>query len=224
MTSTSSDAAARDSERLDVLLAEYAELSADNRARVDLQQRNANVAIVLMTALTGYLISYWKSHGLDQGPDSLFLSDIILLAVVGPLFAYVFIWRHVDHDENIKDKAAYMHREIRPAVARACEARGLMSFEDHLTQRRQERLRKLTPLVALGNEHIPLLLFSGAYLALGWYVRLCVARYAGGAHTVFDWILYTASSLFGVTIWMVWQSARGYLSVISRATDLSAKK
>jgi hypothetical protein len=199
--------------RLEVLLTEYRELSADNRARVDLQQRNANVAVVLMTALTSYLVSYWRSHGLDHGRSSLFLSAIILLIVIGPLFAYIFIWRHIDHDENIKDKAFYMYATIRPAVNAECESRGLMSFEQDLRARREERLSELTPLVALGNEHFPLLLFSGAYLLLAWCLRLGVPHYAGGAHNWFDGLLYVASALFWATIGMVARSAHGYLDI-----------
>lgn len=116
-------------DRLDALLAEYGELSADNRSRVDLQQRNANVAIVLMTALTGYLVSYWKDHGLDHTPASLFLSEIMLLVVIGPLFANIFIWRHIDHDENIQDKASYVHAKIRPAVDRECASKDLLALK-----------------------------------------------------------------------------------------------
>jgi hypothetical protein len=200
-------------DRLEALLAEYSELSADNRSRVDLQQRNANVAIVLMTALTGYLVSYWKDHGLDHRPASLFLSEIMLLVVIGPLFANIFIWRHIDHDENIQDKAAYVHAKIRPVVNRESASQNLLAFEDFLKQRRKRRLITLTPLVALGNEHIPLLLFSGAYLSLGWYVRFQVPHYAGEAHKLFGWILYVASVLFVVTVWMAYRSARGYLDV-----------
>ncbi|MFL5962771.1 MAG: hypothetical protein ACJ757_07775 [Gaiellaceae bacterium] len=176
-----------------------------------------------MTALTGYLVSYWKDHGLDHRPGSLFLSEIMLLVVIGPLFANIFVWRHIDHDENIQDKAAYVHAKIRPAVDRECASKNLLAFEDFLRQRRKRRLLTLTPLVALGNEHIPLLLFSGAYLWLGWYARLQVHHHAGEAHGLFDWILYVASVLFVVTVWMVYRSARGYLDVAPAPSKTSSK-
>lgn len=98
-----------------------------------------------------------------------------------------------------------------------------LSVEDFLKQRRKRRLLTLTPLVALGNEHIPLLLFSGAYLSLGWYVRLHVPNHAGEAHKLFDWILYGASVLLVVTVWMVYRSARGYLDVAPATSSTSAK-
>lgn len=94
--SASPEASASDN-ALKVLLDEYKELSSDIRTRVDLQHRNVNLLVVLMTAITGYLFNYWNDHGLQHGADALVRSEVAALIVVAPLFASVFVWRHLDH-------------------------------------------------------------------------------------------------------------------------------
>src|SRR5690349_14742090 len=89
---------------LSVLMDEYKVLSDDIGRRVQLQQQNANVIIVLLTAFTGYLFNYWKDHSFSD----LRVSEISCLVVVAPLLGMVGLWRHVDHDSNIIDKAEYI--------------------------------------------------------------------------------------------------------------------
>lgn len=202
---------------LSTLLEEYKELCSDIRARVDLQHRNVNLLVVFMTAVTGYLFNYWNDHGLDDGANSLLRSEIAALIAVAPLFANVFVWRHLDHDQNIIDKSLYIDTAIRPAVAECTGGVQVLGWERFLRERRRNRPPRIGPLVLLGNEHVTMLLFVAAYVFAGWYVR-GVADHAGEAKQLFDVLIYVASALFLLSLVMSVITAFAYGRLGARAT------
>ncbi|MGH7484658.1 MAG: hypothetical protein ACREMY_03510 [bacterium] len=188
--------------RLSALLDEYKELGADIRERVDLQQRNANLLLVFITASTGYLFNYWKDHGVHHGAASLVHSDIAALVPAVALVANVFVWRHLDHDQNIIDKATYIDTVLRPAARVCAGGEPVLGWEEFQRERRRRRPLRLGPLALLGNEHVPMMLLVISYLAAGWYIRLSVSHPAGEAHRLFDYLLYVGTGVFAASVWM----------------------
>ena len=95
----------------------------------------------------------------------------------------MFVWRHIDHDQNIIDKASYIDYEIRRRVVVLTGA-SVLDFDGLLRARRHSRARRIGPLVFLGNEHVIMLLLVAGYLAVCWYVRISWKDYAGSAQCV----------------------------------------
>lgn len=188
-----------------VWLEDYKAMVADIGARVDLQHRNANVAIVLMSAFTGYLVNFWNSKDLS----TLLTSPAALLVALVPLLAQLFVWRHIDHDSNIIDKAQYIQSTVRPALAEATWTPDVMSFEAALNTARLRRPVLLSPLSLLGNEHVLILGYSGGYLAAGWSARLSVDA-GGPASDFFNGLLYTASAAAALSVLMSLVTATRY--------------
>lgn len=199
-------------DRVTVLLAEYGELRTEINLRIDLQHRNLSVLLTLMAALTGFLIEYWNGHGLTAGRASLLHSDLALLIVIAPLLANIFVWRHVDHDLNIVDKAAYVESVLRPGLHR-CVGGSVLEFETFLHGRRKTRPHRAGPLIWLGYDCVPMLAISILYLIAAWWVLLNVANYARGAHVVFDALLYVGTAATVASVIMVIITGREYASV-----------
>jgi hypothetical protein len=206
-----------DSQHVTILLEEYKELGAENRLRINLQQSNMNVLIVLVTAVTGYLATYVTDHGLNSGRTSLVLSPVVTLVVLTPVVINIFLWRHLDHDVNIIDKAGYMNSVLRPELTKITGGEPVLAFEVYLHHRRKSRPRKLGPFLAFGQDHVPMFILAGAYLAFGWYIRLAVSGHAGEFQTTFDYMLYAGTLLTIVSITMGNAVGREYNTVGAEA-------
>lgn len=189
--------------RLQVWLEEYKSLATGIGARVDLQHRNANVALVLLSAFTGYLVTVWNSHGLK----ALLMSPAAVLIAVAPILAQIFVWRHLDHDANIVDAAEYVHRVVRGVLAEITEDDRVLSFEEWLNKARMRRSAVLSPLILLGNEHIAILAFGAAYLGAGWAAQVKVPDVAGDAGSYFSVFLYVATVGTAISVVMAVVSA-----------------
>lgn len=198
--------------RVSVMLEEFKELTAEMRTRIDLQHRNMNVFLVLATAVTGYLVKFASDHGLDKAGESLVRSDLLVLAALVILVANVFIWRQLDHDVNIIDKAAYVNEVLRPNMIDAV-GKELLGFETFLHERRSTRLHRLGPFLVLGKEDVPIFLVTGIYLIADWYLRFHVSGHAGPAHELFDILLYVGSGLTVVSLWMAITVGREYATL-----------
>ncbi len=205
----------REELQLRVWLEEYRAMSTDIGNRIELQHRNVSLAIIVLTAITGYLVNYWSNHSLD----ALVSSEIATLIAIGPLVASIFLWRHIDHDANIIDKADYIEAVVRPNVGTIAGDDNLLGFERFLRHRRVKRRPwAIGPMVILlGTEHAILLLYFGVYLACGWYVRVSVSDRAGEAEALFDTLLYIGSGLLGVSAFMLVGIGLMY-STLGRAT------
>ncbi|MGC1185490.1 MAG: hypothetical protein WBA31_10150 [Candidatus Dormiibacterota bacterium] len=205
--------------RLTAWLEEYKSLAADVGARVGLQQSNASLAIVFISGLTGYVVTYWTSHGLH----SLLASETALLLTLVPIIGQFFIWRHIDHDWNIIDKANYIDKHIRPGVQACCGDPSVLSFEQHLRIARQKR----AALSLLGNEHIVVFGAIGVYLATCWYVIVSVPHAAGQGHGLFVLLVYIGTALTGASLWTAAVTGWRYTKIgieaptIERAPDPS---
>jgi hypothetical protein len=201
---------------LRVLMDEYKLLTDDIARRVQLQQQNANVIIVLLTAFTGYLFNYWKDHTFAE----LRTSEVACLIVIAPILGMVLVWRHVDHDSNIIEKAEYIVEVIRPRVVVLTGDYGVMSFESWLRSRRVRRVFQLTPLIVFGMEHVSASAYVLVYGALGWYLRLTVPGHAGSAEHIFDLLLYVGTVLYVISVYMLIVTTYRY-TLIGQASDLS---
>lgn len=184
-----------DSSRITILLEEYKELGQEIRLRINLQQTNMNVLIVLVTAITGYLLTDAADHGLNTGHTSLVQSPLVTLVALTPLAINIFLWRHLDHDANIIDKAAYINSVLRPEMMKLTGGSPVLGFEVFLHHRRKSRPNRLGPFLALGQDHMPMFILAGVYLAFGWYVRFSVRGHAGDFQTAFDILLYVSTIL-----------------------------
>jgi len=198
--------------RVSVMLEEFKELGAEVRTRIELQHRNMNVFLVLVTAVTGYLVKYASDHGLDETAESLIHSDLLVLAALVIPVANVFLWRQLDHDVNIIDKTAYVNGVLRPDMIDAVGG-DILGFETFLHERRSTRTYRLGPFLALGKEDVPIFLVTGIYLIADWYLRLHVPGHAGPAHELFDILLYVGSGLTIVSLWMATAVGREYATL-----------
>jgi hypothetical protein len=193
---TVDDTAGAEEHALGVLMEELRSHAGDIRNRVDLQHRNFNVFIVLTTALTGYLVNYWNDHGLQHGSEALLHSEIVLLVLLVPLFACVFVWRHTDHDANIIDDAAYVEMNVVPKLRHYAGDQSLLRWEEFLRKRRVQRMRRVGPVAMFSTEPVIMGLIGALYLAAAWYLRTTLTSYAGEAEQVFDILLYVDSAVF----------------------------
>lgn len=199
---------------LSVLMDEYRSLADDIGRRVQLQQHNTNIAIVLLTAFTGYLFTYWSDHSLQELEES----EIACLVVVAPMLGLVYIWRHVDHDSNIIDKASYIVDIIRPKVAVLTGDPSVMSFESWLREGRFRRVRFLTPLAVFGMEHLAASAYITTFGIAAWYLRIGVPGRAGEAGALFDVLLYIGTGLYVVSMYMAGASTYRYTLIAASST------
>lgn len=203
------EAPSREGIVLEILMEEMKSHAGDIRNRVDLQHRNFNVFIVLTTALTGYLVNYWNDHGLQQGAESLLHSEIVLLVLLVPLFACVFVWRHADHDANIVDDAAYVETMIRPQLRDFAGDPSLLQWETFLRKRRVRRMRRVGPIAMFSTEPVIMGLIGGIYLASAWYLSATQTTYAGEAEQLFHILLYVDSVVFALSAYIAAATAFG---------------
>ncbi len=192
---------AEDSRRriqLSIWMEEYKALSSDIQSRVDLQHRNTNLNIVFISALTGYIFNYWNKNSYH----ALLSSEIATLFVIAPLISLVFVWRHIDYDSNIIDKADYIYSVIRPHVDLCAGRSDYLAFESFLRKRRMQRTWKVGIFSILGNDHVIILLYLAMYMAYAWYMRIAVPNRAGEAKIVFDVFLYVGSFFLVVSVYM----------------------
>jgi hypothetical protein len=196
-----------------VMLDEYKEIGTETRTRIDLQHRNMNVLVVLVTAVTGYLVKYASEHGLGTHGASLAHSEIAILVALVPVVTNVFLWRHLDHDVNIIDKAAYVRTVLRPALVESLEGRSVLDFESFLHFRRKLRPQRWGPFLALGQEDVPMFLILVSYLGASWYLLLHVQHHAGSGHDVFDGLVYVGTLLTAISAVMAVGVGREYARV-----------
>jgi len=185
-------------ERFEVWMEEYRGLTADISNRVDLQHKNVNLSLILLSAFSGYLFDYWNSHTFDEVKRG----EIASLIVLAPLLALFFVWRHLDHDSNIIEKAEYIQRIVRPQLVGITGDSDVLGFEGYLRRSRLRRIYHMGPLWVLGNEHLIPLSYISAYFAFAWYLRLGVDGRAGEAKHLFDYALYLGSGLLIVSMLM----------------------
>jgi hypothetical protein len=185
--------------RLQVWIEVFRSHVAGVNARVDLQHRNANVALVLLSAFAGYLATAWSAHNLH----ALLVSPGVLVVPAAAILAQIFVWRHLDHDANIIDMAEYNDQVVRGALAELSgEDPGILSFEAWLNAARRRRPRLVTPLILLGNEHIAILGFGMAYVSAGWAIRVGVRGVAGDGSAYFTGFLCVASASAAMSLLM----------------------
>jgi hypothetical protein len=177
------------------LLEEYKALRAEILARLDLQHKNMNVLVALVSAITGFLVKYASDHGLSGHGATLVNSQIVTLVPLAALSINVFLWRHADHDVGIIDAACYLEQRLRPAIVSELGPGRYLGYETFLSERRRGRRRHASRLVSLGNENVSMFVLLAIFLAAGWCVRLTSPGGAGNAHGVFNVLLYLASGL-----------------------------
>jgi hypothetical protein len=200
-----------------VLLEEYKEMTTDIRARVELQQRNFNVFIVLLTAATGYLVDYWNRHGLGGGPDALTTNEIAVLVPIIPLVASMFTWRNSDHDANIVDKALYVDEVLRPRLAAATGDPRVLAWEKFLRHQRDHRLFTVGLLAVVGTEQLMMFVLGAAYLGAGWSLQLSADAYAGDAAGLYRVLMVAATVLIAASGATAVAASRRYTAIAARS-------
>ncbi|HET6507369.1 MAG TPA: hypothetical protein VFG42_11330 [Baekduia sp.] len=180
---------------VNALLEEYKALRAEILMRLDLQHKNMNLLLALVSAITGFLVKFANDHGVSGSGATLVHSEIVILVPLAALSINVFLWRHSDHDVAIIDAASYVERRLKKAVVTSLGSGPYLGYEDFLSKRRRERGRQATRLVSLGNENVTMFFLLAIFLAAGWLIRLSNSSHAANAHEVFDVLLYLASAL-----------------------------
>ncbi|MFA5353644.1 MAG: hypothetical protein WC291_05400 [Thermodesulfovibrionales bacterium] len=165
ITSDPSCKTASASEALKFWLEEYKALSSDIQNRVTLQHGLFNMNILLAVGLLGFIANLIKTD-----VNLVASYPIRLLAEGLPLIMSFFVWRHLNHDVNIIDKATYIHTVIRPHVAALSGDTELLGFERFLEKCRRDRLTRFGVVITLGGEHFFHLMFSLAFLMIAYAV------------------------------------------------------
>ncbi len=196
------------------LLEEYKTLRAEILARLDLQHKNMNVLVVLISAITGFLVKYAGEHGLSGDGATLVNDQIVTLVPLAALSINVFLWRHTDHDVGIIDAACYLEQRLRPAIADRLGPGQYLGYETFLSERRKGRSRHVSRLVSLGNENVTMFVLLAIFLAAGWCVHLASPHSAGNAHGVFTALLYLVSTLTAFSLAISLIVGRNYLQIL----------
>jgi hypothetical protein len=197
---------------LSVMVDEYKELGSEIRLRIDLQQRNMNVLVVLITAITGYLLTYIGNNPVETVTGGAKAPYVLLLLPTTVLIADIFLWRHLDHDINIIDKAAYVRQVIQPRLT-SLTAQSVLGFEEFLNLRRHRRPRRIGPLLALGQDHAPLVLVIILYLACCWIVWVNEPNRLDVALEIFNAGTYVASVCSVISALMSMAVGREYRTI-----------
>jgi hypothetical protein len=199
---------------------QYKSTTAAIAARIDLQQRNANVNAVLVTASAGYLFTFWSKDGYAGVAQT----EFSVLFAIMPLLSLAFVWRHIDHDSNIVDFAEYVALVIRPEL-RALVGRDTITFESFLRKRRWQRIGGTFLVSILGNEAVIMVVLTIPYLGYAWFLRISEPKRAGSASAFFDALVYLDTALFLLTLYLLARSAilYGRLGSETEAKDSSVK-
>jgi hypothetical protein len=187
-----------DESLLKTLLQEHSVMTANIQGRVDLQNKNLSLLLVLSTAIAGYMVNKWNATNFNE----FVVSEVVVLCPVAVLLQLVFIWRHLDHDANIIAAAEYLEINVCPEVARLTNSATVLTFESYLRSDRGQRTRRIGVLSLLGNDHFVAFGVSLAFLMFSWYLRIFESNHAGTADHVFDWLVYFGSAMFILTSFM----------------------
>lgn len=199
---------------ISTLLEEYKALRAEILARLDLQHKNMNVLVVLVSAITGFLVKYAGEHGVSGHGATLVNNQIVTLVPLAALSINVFLWRHADHDVGIIDAACYLEQRLRPAIVDGLGPGQYLGYEAFLSEHRRGRSRDANRLVSLGNENVTMFLLLAFFLAAGWCVHLTSTGSAGNAHGVFNVLLYLASALTVFSLAISFIVGANYLRIL----------
>jgi hypothetical protein len=201
-------------ESVGTLLEEYKTLRTEILARLDLQHKNMNVLVVLISAITGFLLKYAGEHGLSGDGATLVNNQVITLVPLAALSINVFLWRHTDHDVGIIDAASYLEQRLRPALLDKLGPGQYLGYEAFLSKRRERRSRRMSRLVSLGNENVTMFVLLAIFLAGGWCIRLTSPDGAGSAHDVFTVLLYLATTLTAFSLAISLAVGRYYKQIL----------
>lgn len=167
--------------RFDLLKRQYEDMSGAIRFRVEIQQKNSQANILLVSAATGYLLTLVSQRGLQGFIES----EMVVLLPAVSLISLIFLIRHIDHEVNITDYAHYVETYIRPRMTQEVGV-DWMDFEDYLGARRERRYFGVDFLMILGNEAaiigLPFLLYLGAAISVILNFRV----YAGNIGSVYQ--------------------------------------
>lgn len=193
-----SNMGAGSSDLMTVLLHEHSLLSSDIQSRVDLQNKNLSLSLVVTAAIGGYIVDAWNKTSFQLTMRG----ELMTLVPISVLISLAFIWRHLDHDANIIDKAEYIERTIRPQISWLTGSSSILGFERYLRIGRGRRTKKIGLFSLLGNDHFVMFGLMFVFLTFGWYMRWFVPDHAGTASNVFNILLYLVSALTLITIQM----------------------
>jgi hypothetical protein len=212
---------------LSVWIEEYKALNSDIQNRVSLQHSLMNFHILILVGVLGLLVNYPNRIN-----ENIFLFIILIL----PFISFFFVWRHLNHDINIIDKAIYIYSIIRPNIIKitcgysssdlnniATELK-LLNFEHFLEQRRKCRISQFGTLVFMSGEHffhfiVSIILMIIQYV--GFFFPITEIRLASNFEELLIFsiedlcIILSALALYG-TISVRVKVARGYGSIINQ--------
>jgi uncharacterized membrane protein len=195
---------------------EYREMRAEIRVRIDLQHRNMNVLVVLVTTATGFLIIYYSANARGNAAP-LASSAVSLLFPVVCIFINVFIWRHANHDSNVIDKSMYISTVLRPRLIAATSNKEVLGLEAFLKTRRYSRARRWDLVVQLGQDSVPMFVLLALYLATSWVFQIHVGRLHGSISVLYLTLAILSSFLTAISTFMTVRVGLGYRGILDRA-------
>ena len=175
---------------LKFLLEEYRVLANDIQSRVALQHGLFNFLILVAVAVAGLLGALLKDDA-----EAIYREDMKLCLLFLPTVFAFFVKRHLNHDVNIIDKAAYIHQVLRPKVARALGNRRVLEFEAFLRERRATRTQQFSLFVWLGNEQYLHLLLCFVSLVCAYSVFFLGPGEWRLARSVQEVLMFSAQSI-----------------------------
>ena len=184
--------------RLSIWTNEYDAHRSTIRNHIELQQKNVNLGIVVMSAFSGYLFNYWSRNSLQQIEET----EIALIFVLAPLLGLIFVFRHINHDIIIVEVAEYIQKVVRPKLVEKYADRDLLGYEDFLASQRMRRYKRFGPFWLLGAEHIVLFGGAASFMVAAWGIYLTNERYAGEASVLYRWMLFIDSGVLALCLLM----------------------
>lgn len=185
------------------------------RHRQDLEQKNMNVAIVLVASVTSFLLAYVSQNSVD----ALFEREIALLIPVVSTVLSSFQLRQLDHEVNIADYGAYVRHVVGPSL-KALAREDLARYEKYIDDARNKRTRGLLGVLAFGNETFQLLFLSFVTAILSVAVLLARGDSTGGtAHWLFVGLAAASMALSVLCAWQTVAMLQHYKTVNQAAEN-----
>lgn len=179
-------------------------------ARVELQQKNANVNIVLLTAATGFIVNFISQHGYDD----FIKSEVCIIVPLAALVTNIFIWRHVDHDANVLDQARYIEYVIRPSLLRLA-GEDTVRWEEFLQAGRLRRPMSRALSSSVGNEAVIMSGLMLPFLIISWSFLGDGAGVAASAHNTFHVLTYVGAGTSLISLYLLTVDLYQFATLVS---------
>jgi hypothetical protein len=167
---------------------EFKKLNDGIRARIELQQKNGQAALVFVAGIITFLASSASSS--KEKFSELAEQPIVLLFPLVSVVVSIFVLRHLNHDLGIIDRVSYIESVIRPKLVLAVADPDILGFESYMVQRRQSSVGRIR---LLGSEHVILLALDILFLMVATWIYIEYDIFA--SVSVLYWVLLILGAL-----------------------------